>query len=49
MNLIKQYEELQNIWKINRMLNYSSCLQLKIEGLLSSYAIQCDSFKGFAF
>lgn len=46
--LEKQYVELQNIWKFGGTVNYSSCQQLKISGLLSSYAIQYAVFKGFA-
>lgn len=46
--LEKQYVELQNIWKFGGTVNYSSCQQLKIADLLSSCAIQCAGFKGFA-
>lgn len=45
--LEKQYVELQNTWKFGGTVNYSSCQQLKIAGLLSSCAIQCAGFKGF--
>lgn len=45
--LEKQYVELQNTWKFRGTVNYSSFQQLKIAGLLSSYAIQCAVFKGF--